>query len=85
MAQKQLKKVQKSLMVLEEDLDQFDEEFLELQSIMETNDNLSHKNVQLQRLKEGAEGDNLVTYLENLFSACLGVDSDIEVKIVKAR
>lgn len=35
-------------------------------------------------MKEGAERDNLVSYLEDLFSACLGANSDTKVTIVKA-
>lgn len=47
-------------------------------------DNLSQKNIKWLGLKEGVQGDNLVTYLEDLFSACLGADSNISSQIVKA-
>lgn len=32
--------------------------------------------------KDGAEGNKLKAYLKDLYSACLGADSDISVQIV---
>lgn len=51
-----VQKVQKSLGILEESFDQPDEEFEELQSIVENIDNLFQKNnIKLLRLKKGVE------------------------------
>lgn len=41
-------------------------------------------NIRPQGLKEGVEGENLVSYLEELFLACLGTNSDTKVRLNKA-
>lgn len=60
------------------------EKCLELKSIVGNIYNFSHKNsARLRGLKEGVEDDNFITYLEDLFSTCLGADSNTVVQIVK--
>lgn len=57
----------------------------EAQKIAENADNsLWRDNRRLRGLKEGAEGDNLKVFLENLFMTSIGSDSNVEVKLKSA-
>lgn len=57
----------------------------EAQKIAENADNsLWRDNRHLRGLKEGAEGDNLKVFLENLFMTSIGSDSNVEVKLKSA-
>lgn len=59
-----------------------EKDVLETKQLAENIDNsLWRRNYRLRGLKEGEEGENLVSYLEDLLTACLGSGSNIEVKL----
>lgn len=79
---KHLKKAQTSLKLVEEDLDQLDEKFMEGQAIVENLDDVSRKNnICLRGFREAIEGANLHTSLKDLFLECLKTESDVAVSI----
>lgn len=62
-------------------LSNFEEDSEEVQRVVENLDNNLHKNnLRLKGLKEGDKGDNLQSFLENVFMGCLGLETNIEVK-----
>lgn len=65
-------KLGKTFRLLEKDLQQ-DEENMD--------NNLRKNKLQIRSLKQGVEGHNLIAILEELFSGCLGSDSNKVVKI----
>lgn len=57
----------------------------ELQSVVENVDNIVKKNnIRVRGLKEGAEKKGLSQYLEEVFTGCLGVDTEIVMWITAA-
>lgn len=58
----------------------FGEDLDEVQTFTEKLDN-SLKNVKLRGLKEQVEGDNLVQYLQHLFTSCAGPECATAIRI----
>lgn len=68
--------------LLEDYLKQVEVEASELYNIVETVDNkLCKNNLCLRRLMEGAEGENLKTYMETLLTGCMNSDTEAEIKL----
>lgn len=78
--------MEKAFELLEDDFKYMGDEAREVWIIVENLDYSSRRNnLQFKGLKKGAERENLVHFLENLFVACLGSDSTVEVKLKSAR
>lgn len=45
--------------------------------MVENVDNSEKNNLRLRGLEEGAEGENVASYLEDLFSSCPGADYEL--------
>lgn len=68
-------RVEKAFELLEDDFKDIGDEVNEVQMTVENLDNVLRRNdLRLKGLKEGAEGDNLVSFLDASFVACLGSD-----------
>lgn len=71
--EKKESRLEKAFELLENDFKYMGDEAREVRMSVENIDNtLRRINFQLKGLKEGAEGENVVHFLENLFVACLG-------------
>lgn len=68
---------------LGEDVEQLEDDFDELQQALENIDdnNMRRNNIQLKGLKEGVEGNDLKVFLQEIFTASLGADSEIVIRI----
>lgn len=77
--------VEQKIHLFKGDFHQLDDEFEDLQSIVENAENNSKKyNIRITGLEEGIEGGNLREYLVDFFTSCFGSDSDITVQIINA-
>lgn len=84
--QKKENRLQKAFNLLEDDFKSMEDEVRETQNTAENIDNtLCRHNLSFKGLKEGAERENVVQYLEDLLTACLGSDSTATVKLRSAR
>lgn len=68
-----------------DDLDQLEDNFDELQEAIENIDNnLRKNNICLKGVREESEGKDLKQFIEEVFTVCLGSDSEIVVQISSA-
>lgn len=77
-------RLEKAFELLENDFKVIEDQSEEAHRTAENVNILWQKNLHLRGLKEGAEGDNLKTFQENLFMACIGSESNVEVKLTAA-
>lgn len=76
------KQLDNKFRLLEDNFRQQEEDHDNLQNIVKNVDNnLRRNNLILNGLKEGVEGDSLNVFLENMFTGCLGSDSNIDIKL----
>lgn len=71
-----------STSLIEEDVAHLSEDFHEVQVVVEDAENLAKKNN--IRLRGLVEGEDLSDFLQNLFMACLGSKSYLEIKLLSA-
>lgn len=75
-------RLEKMFELLEDDFKHIVDETGEVQRVVENSENsLWKNNLRVRGLKEGAEGGDLKKFLENLFMACIGSSSNVEVKL----
>lgn len=67
---------------IEEDFAQLWNEFGEVQTVVKNSGNLAKKNTKLWDLKEPAEGDKLIHYLQDLFTRCVESCSELQLVLL---
>lgn len=79
----QAKEALDSVKPLEKVYDELDADLKEIQSVVGNDDNTTKKDkIRLRGLKEGIENSELLQYLEEVFTGCLGVQVQVGIRIV---
>lgn len=81
MVKKGTGKLERGVNSMEEDLGQLQNYFDDLQQLAENTDNNFRKNnIRLREAREVAENSDLRQFLEEIFMACLGADSETVIQ-----